>query len=276
VAYYNGAEIALLHNYKIAASRMRKLIYCVALLAVLRVAHGAEEHVGTYGEPDIERGARVYFNTCVVCHGPNGDSIPQVSLRSNHFNRAATDEELIRVINGGIPGTAMPANNLDGPDQIAIVAYIRNMDRRLSDAAAAGDATRGRVIFEGKGGCLKCHRVNGVGGRTAPDLSDIGLARTARALIQKLHDPASMILPANRSVRAVTRDGTLITGRRLNEDTWSVQLIDSHENLVGLKKADLKEYAVLETTPMPAYQGVLSDAEIGDVAGYLLSLKGLN
>jgi hypothetical protein len=27
---------------------------------------------------------------------------------------------------------------------------------------------------------------------------------------------------------------------------------------------------------MPAYQGVRSDSEIGDVVGYLLSLKGLN
>jgi mono/diheme cytochrome c family protein len=55
-----------------------------------------------------------------------------------------------------------------------------------------------------------------------------------------------------------------------------VQLIDSHEDLVGLMKADLKEYTVLKTTTMPAYQRVLSDAEIGDVAGYLLSLKTLN
>jgi putative heme-binding domain-containing protein len=255
---------------------MLKLMYCLALLTAVSAVHAAEEHTGTYGEADIERGARVYYSTCVACHGPNGDSIPQVNLRSNHFNRAATDEELIRVINGGIAGTGMPANNLEAPDQTAIVAFIRNMDARLSDAAAAGDAAHGKLIFEGKGDCLKCHRVNGAGGRTAPDLSDIGLARTARQLIQKLHDPASMILPANRSVRAVTRDGTVITGRRLNEDTWSVQLIDSNENLVGLNKADLKAYAVLDTTPMPAYQGVLSDSEIGDVVGYLLSLKGLN
>jgi len=251
-------------------------MYCLALLTTVSVVHAADEHLGTYSEVDIERGARVFYSTCVVCHGPNGDSIPQVNLRSNHFNRAATDEELIRVITGGIAGTGMPANNLEAPDQTAIVAFIRNMDARLSDAATAGDPARGKLIFEGKGGCLKCHRVNGVGGHTAPDLSEIGLARTAQQLIQKLHAPASMILPANRSVRAVTRDGTVITGRRLNEDTWSVQLIDSNENLVGLKKADLKSYTVLDTTPMPAYQGILSDAEIGDVVGYMLSLKGFN
>jgi cytochrome c oxidase cbb3-type subunit III len=255
---------------------MLKVMYCLALLTTVSAVHAADEHLGTYSEVDIERGARVFYSTCVVCHGPNGDSIPQVNLRSNHFSRAATDDELIRVITGGIAGTGMPANNLEVPDQNAIVAFIRNMDARLSDAATAGDPARGKLIFEGQGGCLKCHRVNGVGAHTAPDLSEIGLARTAQQLIQKLRSPASMILPANRSVRAVTRDGSVITGRRLNEDTWSVQLIDSNENLVGLKKADLKEYAILDTSPMPAYQGILSDTEIADVVGYLLSLKGIN
>jgi cytochrome c oxidase cbb3-type subunit III len=255
---------------------MRKVLFCLALLAALSRVHAAEEHVGSYSEANILIGARVYYSTCVVCHGPNGNSIPQVNLRSNHFKRAATDEELIRVINGGIPGTGMPANNLVAADQTGIVAFLRNMDARLSDAASAGDAARGKIIFEGKGSCLQCHQVNGVGRRTGPDLSDIGLARSAHALIQTLHDPNSLILPENRSVRAVTRDGTVITGRRLNEDTWSVQLIDSDENLIGLTKADLKAYTVLPTTPMPAYQGTLSDSEIADVAGYLLSLKGLN
>jgi hypothetical protein len=94
--------------------------------------------------------------------------------------------------------------------------------------------------------------------------------------MQKLREPQSMILPVNRSIRAVTHDGTVITGRRLNEDTWSVQLIDSKENLVGLQKADLRQYSVLQTTSMPTYKDVLSEAEIADLAGYLLSLKGQN
>ena len=106
---------------------------------------------------------------------------------------------------------------------------------------------------------------------------DINMPRMdGLTLLQKLQDPGALILPINRSIRAVTKDGRVITGRRLNEDTWSVQLIDSHENLVGLMKADLKEYTVVKTTTMPTYKGVLSDAEIGDVAGYLLSLKALN
>jgi putative heme-binding domain-containing protein len=249
---------------------------CLALLWVLTPAYAAEEHVGTYSEDSITRGARIYYGTCVACHGDNGDSIPQVNLRSNRFRHAVTDDELTNVITGGIAGTGMPANTLEVPDQGAIVAFIRNMDARLGEAASVGDPQRGKLVFEGKGGCLACHRVNGVGSRTAPDLSDIGLSRNAKFLVQKLEDPQALVMPVNRTVHAVTRDGRVITGRRLNEDTWSVQLIDSQENLLGLMKSDLKEYTLLKQSPMPAYKGTLSDAEIADVAGYLLSLKAVN
>jgi putative heme-binding domain-containing protein len=199
-----------------------------------------------------------------------------VNLRSNKFRHATTDDELVGVITGGIPGTGMPANSLEAADQSAIVAFLRNMDARLGEAASVGNAQRGKSLFEGKGGCLACHRVEGVGSRTGPDLSDIGLVRSAHFLVQKLQDPAALVMPVNRAVRAVTRDGRVITGRRLNEDTWSVQLIDAQENLVGLSKSDLKEYRLLNETPMPATGKVLSDAEIADVAGYLLSLKAQN
>jgi putative heme-binding domain-containing protein len=254
---------------------MRPLISSLVVLLALGVAH-AQEHVGLYSEDSISRGARVYYGTCVGCHGENGDSVPQVNLRSNRFRHATTDDELITVITGGIAGTGMPANNLEGPDQTAIVAFLRNMSARLGAAAALGDPGRGKVLYEGKGGCPVCHRVNGSGSRTGPELSDIGLLRSAQFLVQKLRDPQAQVMPVNRTVRATTRDGRVIIGRRLNEDTWSLQLIDSHEDLVGLQKADLKEWVTLKTSSMPAYGTVLSEAEIADVAGYLLSLRAPN
>ena len=41
----------------------------------------------------------------------------------------------------------------------------------------AGDPARGKAIYEGKGDCASCHRINGVGSRLGPDLSDIGVPR---------------------------------------------------------------------------------------------------
>jgi len=87
-------------------------------------------------------------------------------------------------------------------------------------------------------------------------------------------DPVSQMMPINRPVRAVTRDGKVINGRRLNEDTYTVQLIDDQERLVSLTKADLRELTVLTSSPMPSYRSRLSDEEIADVVAYLLTLKG--
>jgi mono/diheme cytochrome c family protein len=82
------------------------------------------------------------------------------------------------------------------------------------------------------------------------------------------------MMPINRPVRAVTRDGKVINGRRLNEDTYTVQLLDDQEKLVSLTKADLREFTILTVSPMPSYRNTLTDAELADVVAYLLSLKG--
>ena len=92
--------------------------------------------------------------------------------------------------------------------------------------------------------------------------------------MRSLTDPVSQMMPINRPVRAVTRDGTVINGRRLNEDTYTVQLIDDQERLVSLTKADLRDLTVLTSSPMPSYRGRLDDEEIADVVAYLLTLKG--
>jgi mono/diheme cytochrome c family protein len=82
------------------------------------------------------------------------------------------------------------------------------------------------------------------------------------------------MLPINRSIRAVTRAGKIITGRRLNEDTYSVQIIDSEERLLSLLKSDLKEYTVLKTSTMPSFKTTLTPMELDDVVTYLRTLKG--
>ena len=105
-------------------------------------------------------------------------------------------------------------------------------------------------------------------------MSDIGVARSAGSLQRSLVNPTSQMMPINRPVRAVTKDGTVINGRRLNEDTYGLQLIDDRERLHSLVKADLREFTIAKTSPMPSAKDTLSDAEIADMLAYLLSLKG--
>jgi putative heme-binding domain-containing protein len=155
-----------------------------------------------------------------------------------------------------------------------LVAFIRAGFDLTGTAVKVGHVDRGQGIFEGKGGCTVCHRVNGKGPRVAPDLSDIGATRTPTALQRSLLDPTSAMLPINRPVRAVTRDGRTIRGRRLNEDTYTVQLIDEQERLVSLIKAELREYELARSSPMPSVATTLTADEQADLLAYLLSLKG--
>lgn len=245
-------------------------------LAVVLVALGAtaQTHVGQYEQADIEYGARLYAGRCIACHGERGESIPGVALGSNRFKRATSDRDLSSIIQNGIAGTAMPPNGYSEPEIAAIVAYLHNMSRYDPSGTAVGDPERGRALFFGKGDCGRCHRSGGEGPRVAPDLTNVGVLRTAATLTRALQDPNEALIPINRPIRATLRDGTVISGRRLNEDTHTVQLIDEHERLVTLDKAALRDYSIMTTARMPSYRDVLTDAERADLVAYLLSLKG--
>jgi quinoprotein glucose dehydrogenase len=145
-----------------------------------------------------------------------------------------------------------------------------------SPAVMAGNAVRGRGLFDAKATCRTCHRVEGNGSRVAPDLSDIGANRGADFLWRKLHDPSTTMIPLNRPVHIVLKSGRVIDGRRLNEDTYSVQLIDNQERLLSVMKSDVKEYNILRTSPMPSFKDKLTPQELADVVSYLVSLKGGN
>ena len=82
------------------------------------------------------------------------------------------------------------------------------------------------------------------------------------------------MLPINRPVRIVTRDGRTIQGRRINEDTFTVQLMDREERLVSLEKENIRDYEIGQTSDMPSFAGKLSTDEIADLVAYLISLKG--
>jgi len=244
--------------------------------AVQAGAQEAPEDAGqAYTRADIEYGRKLYGAHCSTCHGTEGNAIPSVDLASGRFSRASSDRDLGRIITGGIPGTTMPAGQYDAAELAGLIAYLRNMKKVDASAIVPGDPDRGRHIFEGKGECSTCHRVNGRGGFAATDLSDIGATRTAGALERALTDPAAALLPMNRSVRAVTKDGRVIRGRRLNEDTHTVQISDDQGRLMSLVKDDLRSYTIETTSRMPSYRESLTRQELADVLSYLLSLKGL-
>jgi putative heme-binding domain-containing protein len=245
---------------------------CAVLLPAGLAGQNISDH--QYSTSDIEAGARVYVADCALCHGATGDGVDGVNLRTGRFRTARSDEDIRAVVATGVAGSRMPSFDLTPSELDGIVAYIRAGFDPSGVAVRVGDAARGQSIFEGEGRCVGCHRVNGVGGRRlAPDLGEIGVTRTPAALQRTILDPNAALLPINRPFRAVTRGGETIRGRRLNEDTYTVQLIDSEGRLRSLVKSDLTEYEASRTATMRP--STLSSDQVADVIGYLLSLRGL-
>jgi len=223
---------------------------------------------------DIDDGGRVFRNTCANCHGPDGDEVAGIDLGRNIFRRANTDQDLVQIIRSGVAGTAMPASDMPVAQAEQIVAYLRSMAATKRSVSAAGNLDHGKTLFDGKGACTTCHRVNGTGGRLGPDLTDIGRLRRAVEIETSMLDPGKEVLYTNRMYRVVTRDGSTVTGRLLNLDSFTIQMLDSKEQLRSFDKSGLRDFAFLDTSPMPSYKDKLTAQELADVVSYLVSLKG--
>lgn len=250
-----------------------------ALVALLTISgsvgvQAQDEHGVT--PADIERGGQTFLASCAVCHGPDGDTIAGVNLASGTFRHATTDQELVNLIRNGIPGTAMPPNNLTEAQAGLVVAYLHSLPAAIlasKTSGLRGDPVNGKGIFEGKGGCANCHMVNGAGGFLGPDLSSVGLTRRSIELERAMTTPDADIRTGSRTARVVAKDGTTTIGRLLNQDTYSLQMIDAKGNLLAVQKDAVRSWDVMAGSAMPTFTDKLTTQEMADVVSYLGTMK---
>ena len=247
----------------------------LAALGMMAMPAAAQTQGRQYRSEDIRAGAKLYGAQCALCHGQNGDGIAGVNLPRQQFRRASSDEDIRNTIGTGVAAAGMPAFRLMAPELDGLIAYIRSGFDQTGTGFTLGNAARGQALFEGKGGCLSCHRVHGKGALAAPDLSDIGLAKPPGAIQRSLLEPSSAMQPINRTVRIVLGNGRTIEGRRVNEDTHTVQLIGSDGALHSLEKSAIRRMETAARSDMPSYADTLSGEERADLLAYLVSLKGL-
>src|SRR5580700_9775566 len=170
-------------------------------VAVLLVASWAWAEAPTESlfnaQVDPEQGRKLWSANCAVCHGPEGKGGRGPDLISGKFRRGGTDDDLYRAMQSGIPGTEMPGFPLSGVESMQLLAYLRAMGRAAMPPPPAGDAARGRALFDASGECTTCHRVNGTGSRIGPELSDIGARTSPADLLASLLRPDERVLPAH-------------------------------------------------------------------------------
>jgi cytochrome c oxidase cbb3-type subunit 3 len=223
---------------------------------------------------DLAEGQHLFATQCAYCHGPKGEGGQGAVLALPRLSHAPDDQALFRVIRGGIPGTRMPASAVTAPQAWQLVAYVRNLGR-VEGARSQGDASRGQQIYAGKGACSRCHTIGGHGGAIGPDLSDIGARQNAAYMRTSILDPDASVPFGFLQVHVVLKEDRSITGIRINEDTFSIQIRDLSNQVQSFWKTDL---VTLEKEPkrslMPGYRGILNAEEVENLVAYLQSLTG--
>jgi cytochrome c oxidase cbb3-type subunit III len=223
--------------------------------------------------PDVvAAGHTIYNRTCTACHGMDGgegERAPAL-VGDRRFFRLS-ENSIFETIKGGISGTAMPpfSGALPDDDIWRIVAFIRAMRGSASETDVPGNVERGKVVFTGQGGCLKCHMLNGQGGSIGPDMSNIGAQVTLQHLRQALTQEEA-IPPGFRPIKVVTRKGETVEGIAKNEDGFSIQILDYQDKLHLFDTSELREITHGKVSLMPHnYDKVLTPEQYQDLVAML-------
>ena len=153
-----------------------------------------------------------------------------------------------------------------------------------ASAVPVGNAAHGKELFYGEANCSLCHMIEGKGGRVGPDLTAVGGSRTRAAIIDSVRNPSRRLawgltestkeFPQEyETITVVTADGKQIKGVALNEDNFSVQVMDTSEHIYLLDKDKLRSFQKSRESLMPQYNAdTLSDQDLEDVVAYLISV----
>jgi putative heme-binding domain-containing protein len=223
---------------------------------------------------NVNQGKQLLNAVCSRCHGKDGKGAKGPNLTDKDFIHAATDDEIIEVIANGIPGTGMIGIG-PGFEDISrqIVAYIRDEQRKQKGGGGApmGDLANGKKLFE-ENKCTNCHWLGNRGGRLGTDLTE--LTATADYIRESMRDPNTQVDGTHQKVQVIDAGGQAIVGRRMDENSYYVLLMDFDENLHIIDKTQggVRVYYP-SISIMPEFEPQLGAQGIEDITTYLYSLR---
>jgi len=253
---------------------MRKL-KLLLIVAAVPLSVFAEEIKLPTGADDLKRGKSLYMGACTYCHGPTGDGGKGADLSRRDLRSAKTDGDLARIIEVGLPGTEMPGMmHMTRNEVLQTAAFVRTLGRAETPAAAlTGNAAKGEALYA-KHNCAACHTIDSKGGFMGPDLSVSGFRRSATHLREAIVDP-SITVPNNFLYTTLTLEGGRnITGARLWEDSFIINVRDFAGNNHSIDKSRVTQVTKEQKkSPMPSYKEKLSAAQIEDLVAYMAARK---
>lgn len=244
-------------------------IAALTLLIASSSVIAQEEHGEAKG-----KGERLFEAHCAICHGIGGTGGRGPRLDVAKLRRAPNTSSLVRIIIGGISGTEMPGSwMISGEDAREIAGYVQSLGARTPEVIP-GDAVKGKAIYAAQD-CGACHIINGAGSSLGPDLSDIGIRRSASYLRKEVVQPGAATPDGFMMIYAAPESGTPVEGMRENEDSFSVQIRDADNRFHSFRKAELKTFRKQRgKSLMPSYAQKLDATELDDLVAYLASLQG--
>jgi putative heme-binding domain-containing protein len=259
--------------------------YC--LLPTASPAEAPEEKPQKETTPEqkaaLAEGQALFRGLCSGCHGGAGRGGKGPDLTRGRFMHGDKDEDLVRVIREGVPKTTMKklGDSLKKEQIAKLVLYIRSLARGPGEATwkpyLKGDHAAGRKLFfdeKGKANCVKCHSVDREGGRVGPPLDRIARRRSAEFIMESILEPSKDIDPDYEAVQVVTKKGTLITGIRVNESNFSIQVREENGKFHSFLKNELESVTVLKKSLMPEnIAEVLTVKELHDLFAFLMTLE---
>jgi cytochrome c oxidase cbb3-type subunit 3 len=223
----------------------------------------------------IRFGTGLYRARCADCHGMDARGVRSPDL-TQVWASGRTDDGLFKTVKNGVPGTEMPANPRMFDHEIwQVLAYLRTLAASAPTDPPKGNAENGQRVF--RANCAGCHRVDGTGGRLGPDLSRVGVARTRDMMVKQIRGATEDFRPGYEPVTVTSSDGQPIHGVKKNEDSFSVQIMDTRERIQGYQKDKMKSVANDTKSAMPTYGPErLNESDLDDVIRYLQTLRGFD
>ena len=223
-------------------------------------------------EGDLAEGKALFRSNCAFCHGLTGGGGRGPALVRRSFLHGSSDEEIKSVIRNGVPGTTMPAfDSMQKDEMERLVAFVRSLSGSdVRSEPLRGDASLGRGVYQ-RNGCANCHRIGKEGSNYGPDLTRIGAGRSSEYIRDSIVNPSADVPPEFEGV-TVIRQGKSLTGMRINEDTFSVQLRDPAGKFHMFQKSELQKVTHETKSLMPPYK--LPAKDLDDLLAYLDSLRG--
>jgi cytochrome c oxidase cbb3-type subunit 3 len=268
------------------------VLLLLRLVALLALPLFAQDKNPFAGNPQAAKAGESQFRAnCAFCHGlgaRGGGRGPDLT-RAQKMHGSA-DGDLFRTINQGVPGTAMPPNGatqqgvgMTEEEIWQVITYIRSVEKKAA-AAAPGDVARGKALFYGTAACSTCHMISGKGGRLGPDLSSTGSARATEYLVDSVRNPSRRLAQGLGeamkefsqeyvTVTVVDAGGQKFQGVVLNEDSFTLQMMDTREQLHLFEKGKLRSLQETRESLMPAYdEKMLPEKDLQDIVAYLLAV----